>query len=179
MNDLLSTMSNNDLLERIYCQYALAMNYAQHIEQNLITLLVMREKAGAELPQEDFLALERLWERSTLGRLIREIDSKMGHSSRVSDLLEEARNTRNYLAHQFFSDRAEQLVNSEMHQGILSDLQQATELLETTTHELLAIIKEAIVGSGMTEAQYEEQVHQIMAGFVSRPPDADDGGSTP
>jgi hypothetical protein len=94
----------NDISEIVLRKAGEALYYAQRLEHSLVTQLLVRERISERVITAAMIHDIEVRVRSkkaTLGRLIKELDDKLGVMSPESSF-EEALRYRNFLAHDFF-----------------------------------------------------------------------------
>jgi len=155
-------MNCNDTDEHVktvYAHFGLALYWAQVLEHGLANALVCAEllprRAGRPIPkrewEEEFDAFMDLKFEQTLGRLIRGLKSATTVPTELEGLLTEALKTRNFLAHNFFRERAETFMAREGRDDMIQELERAQKLFSSADDKLTEVVKPLREKYGLTD----------------------------
>ena len=123
----------NEHVKTVYAQFGLALYLAQVLEHGLANALMFAEllprRAGKPVPRKDWEAefdefMDQQFEQ-TLGRLVRGLRSATSVPADLEGLLTDALNTRNFLTHHFFRERAELFMSSDGREKMIQELERA------------------------------------------------------
>src|SRR6266487_3858100 len=96
----------------IYARYGLAMYFAQVVEHAIVNLMVaLRLPERGRLTVADIDELMNQAFGMTFGRLLGELRRQTDSADHVQEQLDQARETRNWLAHRYFRERAAQFMS--------------------------------------------------------------------
>lgn len=160
--------SLSEEVKEIYAHFGLAIYQAQCLEFGLVNALVFLDhipnkrklaSSAAQWAESVDSFMERKFE-FTLGRMIRELESITLVSTDLQDLLSSALKQRNWLAHGYFKDRAEDFLTQRGRAKMLEELQESQELLARADAALEGVIKPVRERIGLTDevlaATYEK-----------------------
>lgn len=162
--------SDSEECKDVYAHFGLAMYLAQCVEQSMIQLLIFfdffennaRHWESEEKWSVDFGVFESAVSRNTMGRLIGLL-KKLDNFSQLLDegfesLLREALDKRNWLAHAYFSDRAESFLHSSGRAKMIAELEEAGALFKSVEDRLNPITYALAGKYGLTERLIQELV---------------------
>ena len=158
---------SDESLETIYRRVALALNYAQMVETNLVTVLAVCQKAVDNLDPVEYFQLSELWSKKTMGQLVAQVRPLLGSLPNLQDRLDQAREKRNYIVHRYFQENAERLMLESHHEALLDELSEIVGHLKATTEELQGILQRVLLASGMTQDEYHRALVTIQAGLLA------------
>lgn len=139
---------DQDLLNSAYRAYGRAMNSAQVLENNILMLLVAleREASGIDTLDES----ERLYgifSKRTLGQLMHLLRQSIPIPAKFEELLSEAINIRNLLAHRYFTDRLPSWLYAPGLKKIVSELKEARDKLDAMSEVVSTIYHMLFIGT--------------------------------
>lgn len=146
-------------IKEIYAHFGLAIYQAQCLEHGLVNALVFidhipnnRKHATSATEWSDSVDsfMESKFEL-TLGRMIRELSSVTKIEPGLQNLLSLALKRRNWLAHGYFKDRAEDFLTLKGRAKMLAELQESQELLADADSALEQAVKPAMKRIGLTD----------------------------
>lgn len=146
--------------KEVYARYGLAMFHAQAFEHGLITLIMAhvtaeRHQAGEPRGADAFRELmDDLYSR-TAGRLLARLRENPGLGEPLDDLLREAVDVRNHLAHRWFRERGLDFGSAEGMQGMVDDLDGAMETLRAAGAQAYALAVQTFMAMGINERDIE------------------------
>jgi hypothetical protein len=117
-------VNRDDLVGDTYAHFGLAIFKAQALEHGVVNAMVV-----ARMPDRDRINrrdidafMDRQFEQ-TLGQLLRELKKYTSVPDDLSQILAGALSTRNWLAHDYFRDRAADFVTDAGCHGLIAELQ--------------------------------------------------------
>ena len=148
-------------LQRVYQKFGEVAEAAQLLETELGTLLLIRDASDADLfasqdPEHAAKILGRI-NRSTLGRIIRDIGRSDTEIDRLEQELNNALQVRNRLFHSFYRDHNFRRNSSEGCALMMSDLEESHDIL-------LSAYKSVMLLSGVDLDNYE--IENLPTGHV-------------
>ena len=125
-----------------FARFGLAMYQAQCVEKQLSILLATTFNHGfLNLPQEHRDSCFDSELSKTLGRLISTLREKMEVPPGIDGRLHRALHLRNWLAHNYFWERAGDIMNRNGRDHMIRELQETADFLSEVDHELTSISK--------------------------------------
>ncbi len=153
------------LTREIYARYGLAMYWAQCVERELASALSTTfgpEPVGMSVTAYEAQMDER-FER-TLGQLVKELERKSPEQPLLTTRqLRDGLELRNFLAHNFFWERAGQMSskNSALREPLLDELDRASAALKTLNDALTALSADWRRRHGVTEEWIAAEMKKI------------------
>lgn len=152
-------------IREVYANFGLAMYAAQCLERTMgiaLATVYMPEKiTRAQLKKirkvqcEDFLGYTFT---EPLGNLVRQIRESVELSEELEEMLSEALRKRNWLAHNYFWERAKTFMSAEGKHDMLEELQKLTDFFNNVDSTFMAILEKWMEKRGITK----EVVDRIM-----------------
>jgi hypothetical protein len=151
--------SLSEEVKEIYANFGLAIYQAQCLEHGLVNALVFLDHipnkrkfatSAAEWADSVDSFMESKFEH-TLGRMIRELGLVTAVDAGLQDLLSQALKRRNWLAHGYFKDRANEFLTEKGRAQMLLELNESQELLASADAALELAMKPAMERIGLTD----------------------------
>lgn len=151
-------------VKTVYAHYGLALYLAQCLEHGIANALVyvdlIPRKARAVRTREEWTAefdlfMGRSFEQ-TLGRLIRDLRESTTVPSELEDKLTFALRQRNWLAHYFFRERAEEFMSARGRDSMICELEEGQQLFQAADDLLGQTIKPIREKHGFTDDRLEK-----------------------
>lgn len=148
----------------VYARYGLAMFQAQCVERQLVIVVPAMLKVNpTNLSREDFnKLLDRLYEQ-TMGRTIRELEQRTGLPAGLEVRIREALRLRNWLAHDYFWERAAQFHRRDGRAKMKVELDETTHFLDELHTQLLALGAEWRRSVGITGELVAAEMTRFLA----------------
>jgi hypothetical protein len=151
-------------VKTVYAQFGLAMYLAQVLEHGLVNALVVLDllpsRVGKPVPRKEWeREFESFMERhfeTTLGRMIRNLKTVTPVPTELETILSDALRRRNFLAHDYFRERAEKFMSIEGREDMLSELQEAQALFEEADAKLTDVSRPLREKFGLTDERLAE-----------------------
>jgi len=133
--------ANAKLRRELFGRYGLAMYHAQCVEKSLAILassVFHKEfiRSSIEIREE----IQAKTFSKTLGRLIRELESQVTIPENLKNNLLEALRKRNWLAHSYFFDRAQDLLTSDGSKKVIQELDELRRFFSNLDLHLMSIV---------------------------------------
>lgn len=148
-----------------FARFGLASYYAQCVEKQLGVLLAstFNPKFLKASPQErdEFFSQES---KKTLGQILKTIRGRIEVSSTLDSRLSKALELRNWLAHEYFLKRDLQILSWEEREKMISELQDAADLLKEIDKELTGISIRWLETGGITKEQIDREFEAYKEG---------------
>lgn len=152
-------------IREVYAQYGLVMYISQSIERLLPVLLVAVYREPKPRTRSEFDSMLSQYERATFGALVRELRNA-GAPTALLDDLSNAVEKRNWLAHQYFWQRAGHFVTAPGKHHMLDELGQLREKFQTVSDQVSAMSAAHLLSKGLTmeyiKAQEPEIINQAL-----------------
>ena len=119
-------------IREVFAHFGLAMYHAQCLEKQLVITLATKYGPGpTRITRTEFDSILEELDSKTLGQLVSKIKNLKSLSDEEGKLLKGALETRNWLAHRYFWERATDFLSESGRASMNSELQNASSLLET------------------------------------------------
>lgn len=165
-------MNDNDKGEQVkevYARFGLALYHAQVLEHGLVNALVVldlipssrhlaRSKDEWGLQVDNFM--DRQFEK-TMGRMIAALRSVATVPEDLEALLRRALQKRNWLAHDFFRERATQFLDSAGREQMLAEVDECCEEFEAADRRLDEVVAPLRNAAGLTDEMLREAFEQL------------------
>lgn len=135
-------MNRDDLVRDTYAHFGLAIYKAQVLEHGIVNAMVV-----ARMPERNKITRSDIdsfmdWQfENTLGRLIRELKKHVSVSADLEARLREALERRNWLAHDYFRERALEFVTDGGCHRMIEELGEAQRLFHAVDEQLTALVR--------------------------------------
>lgn len=151
------TPKNKEVRE-VYARFGLAIYSAQCLEHGLVNAFLYLHLIPSKMP----LSRSKEWEdevdsftskhfEHTLGRMIKDLEKFTNVSPSLSKKLSEALKIRNWLAHDYFRERAREFLSSEGRMSMIKELDDATSTMNAADAELSLTLDPMLKKYGITE----------------------------
>ncbi len=148
--------STDDLVRDTYAQFGVAVFRAQTLEVEIVNAMVI-----ARLPEKDHTSrqeIDAFMNRPlTLGQLLNELKKYVQVHDELKQTLREAWKKRNWLAHDYFKERARELMSSAGCNLMISELKEAEQLFWHAAHTLNTSVKQIRERFGITDEVLERE----------------------
>lgn len=160
-------------VKTVYAHFGLAVYLAQVLEHGLANALMCAEllpsRAGTPVSRKQWEAefdsfMERQF-KGTLARLIRSLTRATPVPANLENLLTEALEKRNFLAHHFFRERAEAFISREGREKMLEELEKAQKLFEVADERLSEVVKPMREKYGLSDERLQPFVDEYLKKF--------------
>lgn len=155
--------------KEIYAFYGLTMYTAQVFEKGLLNLVVvckMLAKQGAT--RQCFSNLFEAFERKTLGQLLYVARSQVHFDESVEEKLHTALKRRNFLAHQYFWDNAQEMMSNAGRLELMMVLREDIRLFQVADSAVDSIFISLRQKLGITDEILEKAFSEIKKEAESR-----------
>ena len=155
-------MERDDLVRDVYAHFGLAMYLAQVLEHGIVNAMVAAQMPSSNsITRQDIDAFMDQQFRNTLGRLLRELQKHIAVPDRLERILSEALSKRNWLAHNYFRERAEDFVTAAGCNRMIVELEGVQQLLTHADHELAMVVRSILERYGATEEAVATEVSKF------------------
>lgn len=155
MSDELDTVQ----IKEVYSRFGLAFYEAQVFEHGIVNALLILD----HVPNRRHLASsQEEWAESvdtftdqhfdtTMGRMLNALESVISVPRELRALLQGAQKLRNWLAHDYFRERAQELLNPNGRDQMIDELDECRASFQTADQALAETCSEAWKNAGITE----------------------------
>jgi hypothetical protein len=153
----------SEQIREVYARYGLAMYQAQCLERQVAMLLSLLHADPTRTTRAEFNhLLDGLFEQ-TLGALVHQMVTPGRVASDLQTRLKAALDKRNWLAHNYFWERAGQFARSDRRDAMIEELQDLAAMFDALDSELVAICFELSRKAGVTDEIVAKHLEQIIA----------------
>lgn len=158
---------NQDAEQRreTFARYGVAMYHAQCVEKSLAILIttVLNTKFLSSKPDQRDAMFDDALDKA-IGKLLKRLKQKIQVPPNLDRNLEEARKKRNWLAHDFFWDRAGELQTSRGREKLIAELDRLSDFFSKIDAHLTSSyekwIKKAGIPQDVIEREYQKLVQE-------------------
>jgi len=160
---MIKDIPENELIREVYARFGLAMYYGQVLELSIVNRLVISDifNDKYDTDEEADAAVKALISTGTIGSLKNGLVGRGISLTDLADDLERARKIRNFLAHNYFRERALALQERDGQKQMIIELDLATSFLRETGERLAALVTEALTARGVTEDETPEAIETV------------------
>lgn len=147
----------------LFAYFGLAIYHAQCIERQLAILLAV--KPGIDTQEffwQEFDRLCSFYFRKTLGSLIETMKVTINIPKDLEISLQGALDTRNWLVHNFFWDRAVDILKEEGREMMINELRELSEGLNAIDDKFVDITNTLVRKLGVTEDVIQETLEKML-----------------
>ncbi len=130
----------NEEIRELYAQYGLAMYHSQCVEKSLAILLwaMGNPQFLSATPEERKRSIDENLKK-TFGSLAASLRKRVELPANLEERLVRSRRMRNWLAHNYFWERARHMLSSKGRQQMIAELKDASAFLDSLDDELMTI----------------------------------------
>lgn len=150
--------SKSEHIREVYAHFGLAIYAAQCLEHGLVNALIYLDL----LPSQTTIPKSEVWTEMvdsftakhfehTLGKMITDLKEVTVVSLNLNDHLSKALRKRNWLAHDYFRERAEDFLSTAGREKMINELLVAIELFKEADNELSLTLEPVLKKYGITE----------------------------
>jgi len=156
-------MDDIEARKELFAWYGAAMYAAQLFEVELVILLLaLKRLREPETEPHEYDRLDSLLSKKTLGALLKELKKHCEIAQEFEDLLIGYRDSRNYLAHEFFYKNANAMRTRKGVETITSELQHIERQLREADMIATKMSENVRKASGIDEEAFQEHVSKTM-----------------
>ena len=151
-------------IKEVYAYFGLAMYHAQCLEKQLVMILATKYGPGpTRITRTEFDSIFEELDSRTLGQLVSEIKNLKALSNEEEKLVKRALETRNWLAHRCFWERATDFMSESGRASMISELQDASSLLETQDRFFTKKTREWAEPYGVTKQLIDRVLERLVS----------------
>jgi len=151
-------------IKEVYARFGLAMYLAQCVERKLATLLATKYGPGVrEMTQTQYDDLLRSLFKQTFGSLTKRLyRNSVETTNDLEQSLEKALEYRNWLAHNYFWERAGHFMTPKGCLFMVEELQEIVDYLYDFEHQLGSVLNEWTRQNGISEGMIEIEMQKLL-----------------
>ena len=150
-------MDENDHTRDVYAYFGVSLYYAQVLEHGLVNTLVTLRLGKCPMLPTEVDALQDSHFESTLGTLIKELKAVVDVPHDLQNELAQALKLRNWLAHDYFRERAEAWFTETGRDSMLAELKRCRDAFKSADAMLEKAFEAARLKLGITDARLEAE----------------------
>ncbi len=162
---------SNEQTKTVYAHFGAAIYFAQCLEHGLVNALVYLDLIpttahGVRNREEWAVAVDAFMDRHfehTLGRMIRNLSKVVEVRDDLPTVLQSALDTRNWLAHDYFRERAVEFVSDSGRDRMIAELEAAQQLFRDAGARLDATFKPVRERYGLSDERLEQACEQLLS----------------
>lgn len=150
--------AKNEEVREVYARFGLAIYSAQCLEHGLVNAFLYLHLIPSKMPrshskewEDDVDSFASKHFEHTLGRMIKDLEGFTNVSPNLSKKLSEALKIRNWLAHDYFRERAREFLSHEGRTIMINELDDATNTMNEADAELSVTLDPILKKYGITE----------------------------
>lgn len=163
--------AESEEIKEVYARFGLAIYYAQVLEHGIVNALVVVNL----IPSRRHLACSKAeWEAAvdafmglhfdhTMGKLLYDLRSVSKIPTDLDDLLKRALRKRNWLAHEFFRERAAEFLTATGRYQMLAEVDGCRDLFKAADEALENVVKPLRSAAGITDEILEREYQAMLA----------------
>ena len=163
--------TESDDIKEVYARFGLALYCAQVLEHGIVNALVVvdlipsrrhlgRSKAEWEAAVDAFMGFHF---DHTMGKLMHDLRSVSKIPTDLDELLKRALRKRNWLAHEFFRERATEFLTSTARDQMLTEVDECRDLFKAADEALENVVKPLRSAAGITDEILEREYEAMRA----------------
>ena len=163
---------HNYQVREVYAQYGLSSYLGQVMEKGVVNLLTLHANVESSSPtQQSFDAFFERFAKYTLGRLIVAVERAFPAEVETIAALRRALPIRNSLAHDFFWDRATQLMSISGREAMLAEVISMHEVFQEADLLVSALVRRVAEGGGISPELFAANLAEAMDELRQQVPD--------
>lgn len=153
---------DEDDIREMFARFGAAVHAAQVLEHGIVNaMLILHLPNRNRFTKFDIDAFMDQQFENTLGKLIRNLREKLTLPVDLEHLLYKALKTRNWLCHEYFRERANEILTTEGQQGMIAELVDAYQDLYRADKALTALVQPLADRLGITQELIEREFDSI------------------
>lgn len=157
--------SESEHIQEVFAHFGEAVYQAQCLEKQMVILL-----GCLYAPSPDKMSRRRLDElfdanlEQTFGALKKEIQSRIALPTDMDVKLERAAESRNWLAHHYWWDRASEFTSFSGRQKMMTELNELTTLFSELDGVFTGMVKKWAFQHGLTQKDFDDSLVEFLSG---------------
>jgi hypothetical protein len=158
-------------VKEVYARFGLAVYFAQVLEHGLVNALVILDlipsrRHLARSPDEWGAEVDAFMDRhfqATMGRLMRSLRAVTQVEADLEQLLNDALSKRNWLAHDFFRERATEFMTADGREQMLREADGCRDLFQSADKRLETIVAPLRKKAGITDELLAREYQRLLS----------------
>lgn len=147
----------------MFAMYGVAVYYAQTLEHGMVNVLSWGEAVESGRPTRELIEANTVENfEHTMGRLLKRLRPLIAKDSHLTEQLQQALETRNYLAHGFFRNHAENVMTVPGRELMMAELYEATDAFKATDAALQPVMDTYLTTLGITQERVQELLQEML-----------------
>lgn len=162
-NEMEALDTNAKQRRETFARYGLAMYHAQCVEKSLAILvsMVFNKEFLPSDPKRREEIQEELFAR-TIGRLVTRMKKQISVPPHLDQTLEDARQKRNWLAHEYFWERAGEVMTIRGRNKMIDELTELSDFFSEVDAHLVSIYKKWMKKLGIPQVVVDEGLKKLI-----------------
>jgi hypothetical protein len=163
-NEVEELDANAQQRRETFAHYGLAMYHAQCVEKSLAILVSSvfnKEFLPSDLNRRDEIQ-DEVFAR-TIGQLVTRIRKQISVPLNLDRTLEDARQKRNWLAHEYFWERAGEVVTTRGRNKMIDELTELSDFFSRMDAHLVSIYEKWIKKVGIPQTVIDESLKKLIS----------------
>ena len=162
-------MNDDEHIKEVYTHYGLAMYHAQCLERSLCILLAAEASPDlTKIKKSDYEDILDSLFKKTLGSIIKRLKQKVTISDELEKDIEMALQKRNWLAHNYFWERAGHFMSFKGRNYMLQELKNMSSFFDNIDSNISNITDEWAQKQGVTQNQIEYPKIGVRSCFLQK-----------
>lgn len=166
----MSENHGNELVKEVYARFGLAIYFAQVLEHGLVNALVVLDliparrhlvRSADEWGENVDSFMDRHFE-TTMGRMMRSLRDVAEVPSDLETLLRDALKKRNWLAHDFFRERAVEFMSRAGQDQMIQEIDDCLSRFQEADRQLEEVVKPLREKAGLTDEVLEREYRSML-----------------
>ena len=147
-----------------FARYGLAVYHAQCVEKSLAILVssVFNKEFLSSSPNHREEILDEVFAR-TIGQLLTRIRSQISIPPNLNRTLEDARQKRNWLAHEYFWERAGEVMTTRGRSKMIDELTELSDFFSRVDAHLISIYEKWMKRVGIPQTVITENLKKLIS----------------
>jgi hypothetical protein len=159
--EYMDTYDLSEHIKNVYAEFGLALYLAQVLEHGIVNALMvvdlLAKNAGHPMQRQKWIEeFDSFMDRHfaiTLGKMINRLKELIEMPDDLESLLSDALSKRNYLAHHYFRERAEEFISYHGREQMVAELEDVQRLFRQADERLESILKPLRERYGISDEQ--------------------------
>lgn len=158
-------------VKEVYARFGFAVYQAQVLEHGIVNALVLLDlipsrRHLARSAEEWGSAVDNFMSRNfekTMGRMIKDLKTVASVPGDLEEMLTIALTKRNWLAHDFFREHAEDFMNASGRDRMIAEAGQCREIFVAADQRLFEVTTPLRIASGLTDEMLAKEYNSMRA----------------
>ena len=150
----------NEHVREVYAHYGLAMYLAQCLEKSICILLSVETTNPKTMTKNDYDRIVKDYLTKTFGTTLKKLNKIIEIPDKLEEILKKSVEKRNWLAHNYFWDRASHFNREDGKNYMIKELLEMIDFFEKLDNKISEINTNWIHKLGISEEWIEEQMKE-------------------